>query len=91
MIEYHEQMFPIGSKPIRLTTTLSREDALELTKEHGHVYQLGRVTWDEDGTAVVEFVPGNGMIRYAIADELDPRVVGDSAKVITAKKDEAAE
>jgi len=60
------QQSQIGSKPITITTMLTYEEWLVLIRELGHVYQLSRVNRNADGTAEIEFKPGNGMLKFEV-------------------------
>jgi hypothetical protein len=64
------EMQPIGTAPIRLEVAMTAQEAVDLhVKQSERVFILRNVSW-QDGKAVIEFAPGNGVA--AIIDPGEP-------------------
>jgi hypothetical protein len=63
MIVTHE----LGSERIDFPVEMTREQALRLVQETGHVYILEGVLW-RDGMATIRLIPGRGVAFLAQRD-----------------------
>ena len=58
------QLQALGDGPIELEARLTRAEAVKLGRDDvGRVFIFSGVIWDDDGTATVFFVPGNGVAK----------------------------